>query len=322
MKICSLLPSATEIVYALGLGDSMVAVSHECDYPFEARRKPVITASALKVGDLTPREIDHGIKAQLHKGRSIYHLDEELLKRLRPDLILTQELCEVCAVAYSEVLQAAKVLSGEPTIVSLEPNTLEDILDNILQVGRLTGTQDKADEVVASLSRRIRDVVATARRASNRPRVLCLEWLDPTYIGGHWVPQMVEQAGGTDGLGIKGQRSSVVPWEQIAAYAPEIVVLMPCGFGVERTLKELKRFVLPAQWYNLPAVRNGQVYAVDGSSYFSRPGPRVVDGLEILAQIIHPELFPRTASADALFPLAGSSYMSASPERVQESKRQ
>lgn len=300
MRICSLLPSATEIVYTLGLGDQIVAVTHECDFPPEAKSKPVITASALAGKDLTPAETHERVRTQLHKGVGLYHLDEGVLQKVKPDLILTQELCEVCAVAYSQVVNTVKIMEGEATIVSLEPNTLEDILDTIVQVGCLTGVEEKARQVVRGLRERIEAVTSITEKVAYKPRVFSMEWLDPPFIGGHWIPGIVEMAGGTEGLGNPGKPSHTVTWHEIEHYAPEIVILMPCGYGVGGILKEMERTTFPSEWYRLPAVRNGEVYAVDGSSYFSRPGPRVIDGLEILAQIIHPELFPRTASATML----------------------
>lgn len=293
MRICSLLPSNTEILFALGLGDSIVGVTHECDYPEAAPTKPIVTSSVVDDESLGSREISSAISKLLHKGSSIYHLDEDQLRQSSPDLILTQELCDVCAVSYREVKAAARILESDVKVVSLEPNTVQDILDNILLVGELTGSLEQAKRVVTDLQKRIESVKSQAAQASTRPRVFCMEWLEPIFIGGHWVPEMVGMAGGEDGLGEAGEPSLMMDWEQVASYAPEIVVLMPCGFGVPRVLQELEQIRFPAEWENLPAVQQGNVYVVDGSSYFNRPGPRIVDGLEILAEIIHPELFPK-----------------------------
>ena len=292
MKICSLLPSATEIACALGLEEELVAVTHECDYPAAAAGKPRITRSAMDHGDSTSTEIHRHISGALHRGSSIYHLDQELLERLAPDLILTQELCDVCAVSYRQVQRAVRIAESDATIVSLEPRTLEEILETIVHVGVLTGHRDQAETVVAGLRGRIDRVTAAVGRTGDRPRVLCVEWLDPVMVGGHWVPDMVEMAGGADGLGKAGEPSFTVTWRQVADYQPEVLVLMPCGFHLQETVTEVERTALPAEWAGLPAVRQGRVFAVDGSSYFNRPGPRIVDGLELLAQIIHPSLAP------------------------------
>ena len=291
MRICSLLPSNTEIIFALGLGNSLVGVTHECDYPAEVSSVPVVTSSVVPDEGLMSREIHSAITGLIHKGSSIYHLDQEALGRADPHLILTQELCEVCAVSYKEVKSAVRILDTDAKVVSLEPTTLDDILSNIQVVGDLTDSGPRAREVVAGLRKRIDAVASLASTAKSRPRVFCMEWLDPIFVGGHWVPQMVELAGGMNGLGIIGEPSIQATWQQVADFAPEILVLMPCGFGIPRTFEELEKMSFPDEWKTLPAVEQGNVFVVDGSSYFNRPGPRIVDGLELLAQIIHPELF-------------------------------
>jgi iron complex transport system substrate-binding protein len=305
MRICSLLPSATEIVYALGLGDSLVAVTHECDEPADARAKPVITRSAIDPAALTGAQIDALVAEHLHDHRGIYHLDRDLLERLNPDLILTQELCDVCAVSYDEVQRAARTLYGERQILSLEPVSLDGVLDAIAAVGRATGTEARAAEVVAGLRERIERVRARAAGVTRRPRVACIEWLDPPVAGGHWVPEMVQIAGGTDPLGRAGEPSRRLGWDEVIAAAPEVAVLMPCGFDADRTAKDYHPEALPAAWRETPAVRAGAVWAVDANSHFSRPGPRLVDGLETLAAILHPEIFtepPRPEHARNLKP--------------------
>lgn len=291
-RICSLLPSATEIVCALGLGDRLVGVTHECDYPLEARDKPRVTSSVIDSGGLSSREIDAAVRDSLAEQATIYHLDRDLLDRLEPDLVLTQELCDVCAVGSNEVREVVGTLSRVPQIVSLEPRTLGEVLDSVLQVGRLTDTMRKAIEVVEGLQDRIE---AVRDAVSGRPvtPVLTLEWVDPVFVGGHWVPEMVERAGGHDVLGQSGHPSREVSWAQVVASAPEVVVLMPCGFGLERSIEEFRKACFPPEWQQLPAVRHDRVYAVDGSSYFNRPGPRLVDGVEILASILHPEVFAK-----------------------------
>lgn len=276
VRIVSLLPSATEIVFALGLGDDLVGVTHECDFPPEAAAKPRVTSTALPAEARTSRDIDDGINRLLGEGKSIYHLDRDLLERLQPDLILTQELCDVCAVAYAEVNRVAASVSSAPHVVSLEPNTLDQVLDSILQVGALAGCSARASAYTAGLSRRLAAVAALASSAARRPRVYCMEWLDPPMRAGHWIPEMVALAGGEESFGTPGQPSTKCTWPDIEAYAPEIIVLMPCGYDLQQTLTEAAGMRFPAR----------EVWAVNGSAYFSRPGPRLVDGVEILAHIL------------------------------------
>ncbi|MGQ0571545.1 MAG: cobalamin-binding protein [Armatimonadota bacterium] len=284
MKIVSLLPSATEIVCALGLGEQLVGVSHDCDYPPEILGRRVLSDAIVRAA-MPSAQIDAAIRDSVHRGKSVYHLDEAALGALEPDLILTQELCEVCAPSYHEVRQAAKVLEGRTKLVSLEPHGLDDILETIALVGDLTGATAAARRVVTGLRGRIEEV---RRRLapSPRPRVLCLEWLDPLFVAGHWVPEMVEIAGGQDGLGAPKGKSVVVEWDAVVGYAPEIIVVMPCGFDITRARAEIGLLTGRPGWGELPAVRSGRVFITDGSAYFSRPGPRVVRGLEILADLI------------------------------------
>ena len=298
--ICSLLPSATEIVFALGLGDRLAAVTHECDFPPEAARLPVITRSTLDSHEPhSSREIHTHITAALHGGSSIYLLDQELLRRLAPDLILTQELCDVCAVSYETVQQAVRRLNGHATILSLEPTTLAGIFDTIRQVGEATGTGARAASLARELEEQADAIEAQMRAASGRPRVFAMEWLDPPFTAGHWVPELISRAGGRDEMAREGYPSTQIPWRRIAEYDPEIIVLMPCGFTLSRTLEELGHVRLPEEWSGLRAVRSGRVYAVNGSAYFNRPGPRILTGLQILAEIIHPKLFRRTTPPEA-----------------------
>ena len=287
MRIATLLPSATEIVCALGLSESLVGISHDCDYPPEIRSRPVLS-DAIVGAELPSRTIDDRIRGQLHKGKSVYHLDEAQLAQLRPDLILTQELCEVCAPSYTLVKQAAKVLEAGTRIVSLEPLGLEDVLDNIALVGELTGARARAEQVVISLRERIARVTAASAGLPKRT-IVCLEWLDPLFVAGHWIPEMVEYAGGQDLLGRPRQPSYVVDWDAVRAADPEVLVVMPCGFDVPRVREELHLLTDRPGWRELRAVREQHVYLTEATSYFSRPGPRLVDGLEILASILHPE---------------------------------
>ncbi len=290
MRILSLLPSATEIVYALGLGDSLVGVSHECDYPPEARTKPVVSTSDLP-STVRSEEIHRAVSAHRHPSHSLYRIDAQLLQRIDPEIILTQELCSVCAVPVSQVREAARILAGACRIVSLEPNNLPQILDNILVVGEVTGREEHARAAVQVLQERIAHVTSAASSVASRPRVFCMEWMDPPMAGGHWIPEMVQLAGGIDGLGHDGRPSTVIEWEQVVEYAPEVLIVMLCGYKIERSLDEIDRLSFRPGWYDFPAVRQGRIYVVDSPAYFSRPGPRIVNGLEILAEVIHPELF-------------------------------
>jgi iron complex transport system substrate-binding protein len=293
-RIVSLLPSATEIVCALGLEGSLVGVTHECDYPPAVVGKPQLTASRISHQTMTSAEVDHAVRSQLDGHGSIYDLDEDQLRALEPDLILTQELCDVCAVSYRTVEQAARMFSkdnADVDIVSLEPNTIADILATIRTVGQLTGTDARAEALVAGLATRLDAVTLALADVRRRPRTLVLEWLEPPFAPGHWVPEQVACAGGDHTFGSAGTPSRTTTAEEIRAYAPEVIVLAPCGYYAEDTLRELPRARLPQGWHELPAVRTGNVWAVDATSYFSRPGPRIVDGAEILAHIIHPQRF-------------------------------
>lgn len=304
MRIVSLVPSATEIAFALGLGDQVVAVSHECDYPPEARQRPAVTRSPLHGHDLSSREIDARTREVLQTGGTLYYLDTERLQALQPDLVLTQELCAVCAVAQAEVRRAVRTLATAPRVLSLEPNTLSDVLETIRAVGAATGREAAAAALVAALQARIARVEATAATVPERPTVFCLEWTDPPWVAGHWVPELVRLAGGEPVLGRAGEPSTPVAWEAVVAAAPAVVVLMPCGYDLARTLAERPVVEALPGWEALPAVRAGRVYAVDGSSYFNRPGPRLVDGLELLAYLLHPTHFAPPDLPAAAAPLA------------------
>jgi len=290
MRILSLLPSATEIVYALGLGADLVGVSHECDYPEEARTKPVVSTSNLSTA-LRSEQIHSAFSEHHHPSHSLYRIDEQLLKQINPDVILTQELCTVCAIPVAQVREAARILAGPRRVVSLEPSNLRQILENISAVAEVTGRQREAAALVAKLESRIARIASATSSIRERPRVFCMEWMDPVMAGGHWIPEMIRIAGGADGLGNDGQPSTAIDWEQVVEFAPQIVVIMPCGYKISRSLAEVERLAAKPGFYGLPAVRSGQVYIVDSPAFFSRPGPRIVNGLEILAQIIHPEVF-------------------------------
>ena len=300
MRIVSLLPSTTEIVCALGLEDALVGITHECDYPASVAVKPRLTASRISHETMSSKEIDHAVRSQLDGHGSIYDLDEVRLRALNPDLILTQELCDVCAVSYQTVERAARMFETDVRVVSLEPNTIGDIFQNIRLVGELTARKNEADRVILDLTSRLDRIREVTARIDRRPRTLMLEWLEPAFAPGHWVPEQVAIAGGDSGFGQAGQPSTTTTAEEICAYAPEVVVLIPCGYYKEDILRQLPNANLPAGWEDLPAVRNGEVWATDATSDFSRPGPRVVDGVEILARILHPEVFGAPTEDQAL----------------------
>jgi iron complex transport system substrate-binding protein len=292
VKIVSLLPSATEIVYALGLGDDLEGVTYECDYPAEATTKPVISDTALPQDrPLSSREIDEAVRERMDRKEPIYVLNKELIKRIQPDLIIAQDLCRVCAVPSGQVEEALRELGTESEVVSLDPKGVKDILDGIVEVGRVTGTEGRAEELVASLRERIDEL---KRKAVRLPtiRTFCLEWMDPPFVGGHWVPEMVEAVGGENLLNTKGERSRTVRWKEVGDAQPEVVVFMPCGYYLTEAEAEATRIYAVPEMRPTTAITSESVFAVDASSYFSRPGPRIVDGMEILAWAIHPEAFP------------------------------
>jgi iron complex transport system substrate-binding protein len=299
-RIVSLLPSATEIVCALGLEDALVGVTHECDYPPTVVGKPIVTASHISHATMSSNEIDHAVRTQLDGHGSIYSLDERLLAELKPDLIITQELCEVCAVSYQTVLQAARTFELGARVISLEPNNISDIFANIRTVGEFAGTPAAADTLVNELTVQLDALAVLLTEVESRPRTLVLEWLEPPFAPGHWVPEQVAFAGGDPTFGAAGAKSRRTTAEEVAAYAPEVVVLAPCGYYKEDTLRALSGARLPRGWHELPAVREGRVWAVDATSYFSRPGPRVVEGAEILLRVIHPDIFGEPGEAQAV----------------------
>lgn len=297
-RIVSLLPSSTEIVYALGLGERLVGVTHECDFPPAARELPRLTASALAHAS-SSAEIDRHVRKSLHEGSSLYALDSELLERLAPDLIITQELCAVCAVSYDIVARAAKRLRGDPRIVSLEPSSLEDVYANIATVAEIAGASSAAGSLVASLRART-ERLAGAVAGLARPRTLVLEWTDPPMSGGHWTPGLVELAGGEPVLAHPGANSQVLAWEAIAAADPDVVIVAPCGFDLSATLAAIGELEALPAWRTLRAVRDGRAYALDGNAYVNRPGPRLVDTAELFARALHGERVPQPADAAAL----------------------
>jgi iron complex transport system substrate-binding protein len=285
MRIVSLVPSATEMLFALGLGDEVTAVTHECDYPEQVRDLPRITRDVIGPG-LSSREIDAAVRALTEQGRAIYELDEPALARLQPDLIVTQALCAVCAVSYDDVRAIAERLDPVPQVLSLDPGTLGEVLGDVRTLAQAADAKDAGVALVQASASRV-DRVRLAVRAAEPVRVAALEWLDPVFVAGHWTPQLIEYAGGLDVLGMPGEHSEQRSWDEVRAAAPEVVVVMPCGYDADRSLDEALAFGDELAW--LGARR---VVAVDAAAYFSRPGPRLIDGLELLGHILHPERLP------------------------------
>jgi len=292
MRICSLLPSATEIVYALDLGDQLVGVSHACDYPDDAATKPVVSQSVRQITHLSSEEIDGIVRQARANSNPLYWIDGDLLRELKPDLIITQELCEVCAIDSGSVFEtSAKVLDYQPEILTIRPNSVADILQNVRNVASSAGVFQRGDEVVDSLQGRIQAVVNGVAKEGTRPRVLCLDWLDPLRNTGQWVPELVELAGGAERLAVAGGLSRELTWEEIIVYAPEYLMVMPCGYGPDRVRQDAsKKLAHLKGWDELPAVKLGQVFLFDGRIP-TRHGPRVVDVLEGLAAAMHPQYF-------------------------------
>lgn len=300
MRICSFLPSGTEIVYALGLGDSLHAVSHECDYPAPALDKPKVVRSKFDADKMSSAEIDRVVTEMYQRGERIYEVDEEVLSEAAPDLVLTQELCDVCAVSYEDVRHAASRLPYPPNVVSLDPASIGNMLDDIRMVGDLCGVPDAASKFVAELNARIDAVRSRASAAGSTPRVACIEWLEPPIVAGHWIPQMVELAGGIDALAKPGEPSRRITMDELAASEPDALVLMPCGMDEVKAQEEFYALENLAEWRELPAVANGRAYFVDSGSYFSRSGPRLVDGLEQMAYMAHPDMFEKPPAIDRI----------------------
>lgn len=291
MKIVSLLPSATEIVCQLGLGDQLVGATHECDYPPFVQQLPKVTKTLIP-HQATSREIDALVRERLQTQAALYSLDLPVLQRLQPDLLVTQALCDVCAVAEAEVTAAACSLPGQPRVVNLEPMRLSEVLDGIRLVADAAGIPDKATDVIAGLQQRVDRVVERNRNLTYRPRVVLLEWIDPPFTAGHWSPELVRMAGGVEGLGREGERSRTMAWDEILQFDPEFLIVACCGFNVERTLLDIPILTQYPGYRELTCVRQGQVYVIDGNAYFSRPGPRLVDSLELLAHTLHPNIHP------------------------------
>jgi iron complex transport system substrate-binding protein len=284
MRIASLVPSATEMLFALGLGDRVVAVTHECDYPAGAEQLPHLTRSVIPEG-LDAAGIDEAVRERTSRGESLYELDEDVLEQLGVDLIVTQAVCEVCAVSFDDVTAVAERLPTKPEVISLDPSTLGEMLADVPRLAEAAAVPEAGERLVAEAGERL-EAVERAVEDAPRPRVVALEWMDPIYIGGHWVPQMIELAGGEDMLGLPGERSRTAEWAEVELAAPEVVVSMPCGYYAEQAAAETIR------WRKHLGQLDARVFAVDAAAYFSRPGPRLVDGVELLAHLLHPELVP------------------------------
>lgn len=307
MRIVSLLPSATEIVFALGLGDQLVGVTHECDWPPEAATKPAVTRATNDLATASSRRIHDLVRDAVHGGSSLYALDEALLADLRPDLIITQELCAVCAVSYRRVSDAVRAIDAPTQVVSLEPSSIEGIFNTITTVGALTGVENRAVRLVGRLRSRLGHLERRVERRRDRGhlpvRAVAVEWLDPPFAVGHWVPEQIRRAGGWDLLGRDGEPSVETTWEAVRDVEPETLVLMPCGYHVADAAAEWDRTPRPAVWKEIEAVRRRQVFVVDGSAHFSRPGPRVVDGIATLCELFDPDAFVETSPPGAWTPV-------------------
>ncbi len=293
MRIVSLVPSATETLFALGLGGEVVAVTHECDWPEAAQELPTVTRDVIPAG-LSAGEIDAAVRSRTSSGAAIYELDHDALHELRPDLIVTQALCAVCAVSHEDVRAVAEEIETRPAVISLDPSTLGEVLGDVRTLADAAGAPQTARELVADAAERIDRVSQGVRDVTRRPRVAALEWLDPVYVAGHWTPQMIELAGGEDVLGFPGEHSERRSWAEVADARPDLVVAMPCGYDAPTAYREAEMHA-----ERLAALGAGEIVAVDAAAYFSRPGPRLVDGLELLAHVLHPDRFPE-APGEAL----------------------
>jgi iron complex transport system substrate-binding protein len=298
VRIVSFLPAATEMIYLLGLADELVGRSHECDFPEEVKLKPVIVDCALDLSGMAMRQIDVAVSTQLAAGKSLYAVDAAKLRAAAPNLLVTQNLCQVCGPAGNEVSQVIHAMSDAPKIVWQSPRNFEEMLDALRTLGRETGTEDKALEWSAAATARIGRISA-ATRTLPKIRVSFLEWVDPIYCGGHWIPQMLAWAGAEDNNSRAGADSVRIGWKQVLDYAPEVIVVSPCGFKTHDALAQAALLKAQAGWKDLPAVKNRRVYAVDANAYFARPGPRLVDGVELLAHLAHPEHFSWPGRVDA-----------------------
>lgn len=302
MRIVSLLPSATETLFALGLDEEIVGVSHECDFPLQARTRRSVVRSRLPK-DATPSEIDRLVREYVERGESIYAVDRDALEELTPDLILTQDLCHVCAATPGELAAALADISAEPEVLSLDPRDLGDVWRDILWIGERTGRREHAQKFVERIGMRLAQIEADAGITEPWPRVVVLEWLQPFYVGGHWVPEMIHHAGGLDALGKPKKPSHRVTLEEIVSAAPEFLFIAPCGYNAEQARNEYLSLTFPEEWRNIPAVREGRVFALDANSYVSRPAGRLVTGIEAMAKAMHPAMPVRAKAELTLLPM-------------------
>ena len=289
LRLISFLPAATEMAFALGLGDRLLGVSHECDYPAAARTKPVVVKRTLPVETMSLAEIDAAVAARVGEGESLYEVDERLLERIAPTHILTQALCQVCAPSGNEITRALAALPVKPEVVWFTPSCLEDIFANIRELAAVTGTSERAEGIIAESKARLARVAERTRDVARRPRVTFLEWIDPYFCAGHWVPEMIALAGGEDALGREGADSVRISIDDIVRWAPEFLIVSPCGFGVDAAAEQATQLLRQPGIAELPAVRDDRVFAVNADAYYARPGPRVVDGTELLAHLFHPD---------------------------------
>ena len=303
MRIVSLLPSATEILFALGLGDNVVGVSHECDFPPAARTKQVVIRSRVKK-DATAAEIDAQVRDFVSRGESLYAVDADLLEQLKPDLILTQDLCHVCAASPDDLASALARFSYPPEVLTLNPLDLGDVWRDILWVGEETGRVEEAEHLLEKVGEQLESVERAVAKIEHHPRVAFLEWLDPFYVGGHWVPEMIERAGGIDLFGLPRKPTFRVTLQDIIESIPDVILVSPCGYSAEQARNEYRNMPLPDQWSVTPAVHNNRVYALEANGYFSRPGPRLANGIEILAKALHPMLTVSAEAEQAILPIA------------------
>lgn len=289
MRICSLIPGATEVIAALGLADRLVGISHECDFPASVRHVPVMIEAIVGKDGASGAEIDRQVKELIASGQRLYRLNEDAFCRACPDLILTQDLCHVCSITPDQLTHAIESLQHRPNVLTLSPTTLDDVIHDIERIAQTAGIPAKGRTLAQTLRRRVDHVHAETRRTSSRPRVVCLEWLDPLYVAGHWVPEMVELAGGCDVLGSRNAPSHETTWSAVEAARPDVILVMPCGYSVERTINELQRAGQTGEaWRRACRQQAADLYVVDAASFFSRPGPRLVDGVELLATILRP----------------------------------
>lgn len=291
MKICSLLPSATEILFALGLGDSVAGVTHECDYPADARGKRALVRPRFQNAGADSADIDRRVSEAVARGESLYEIDDAALREIQPDLIITQDLCHVCAASPGDLASVLPTLPRAPRVVSLSPHSLADVWSDIRAVGAAAGCEARANQLARQFESSVAQVEEIAASLTTRPRVVCLEWLEPPFVAGHWLPEMIQIAGGVDPLGRAGEKSKRVTWDEVRAAQPEVILIAPCGFGLAGAATEFRKLALPPGWSELPAVRRGRVYALDANSYTSRAGPRLAMGVWLLAALLHPERF-------------------------------